>query len=278
LKTLLTVSIFGLLTLLVACGGGSNSNSGSGTQPTPVAIQGAWEVVALSTVNPTVAYPNTLIEANLSQTENSVSAGAQSVALVPFFSTQGGNNWGVGNPTVNVCGGTSDTIDASITNGTSLSFTLTQSGPSGTYTVSGTATISSDGKSMTGNYNSSADCGQPDDAGTFTGTLLSSFSGTYAATFSDGSTASLTVTEDANYNLQISGTEQGQAFSLAGEAIGGGFSVSGVLPTSAQVTYEGVYLTSQLTTLITNVNDIGTKTGDFVTLGSDATIGIVVPN
>jgi hypothetical protein len=278
MRNLLAVAILGFPLMLAACGGGSNGNSGLGTQPTaPLSIQGTWEVVALSTVNPTAAYPDTLIEANLSQTEGSVSAGVQSVALVPFFS-QGVDNWGIANPNVNVCGGASETMEASITNGTSLSLTLTESGPSGTYTVSGTAMISSDGKSMTGNYSASAACGYPDDGGTFIGTLVPSLSGKYAATFSDGSTANLTVSEDANYNLQINGIEQGQAFTLGGEAVGGGFSVTGNVPGVGAVTYQGIYLTAQLTTLIPGVNNIQTVTGDFVTLGSDSTIGIVVPN
>jgi hypothetical protein len=278
MRILLAALTLGMLSMLAACGGGSSSGSGTQpTQPTPVNVQGAWTVVALSTVNPTAAYPNTLIEANLAQTEGSVSAGAQSVALVPFYS-RGTDNWGIANPNVNVCGGPSETIDASISNGTSFSFTLTESGPNGTYSVSGTATISADGKTMTGNYTASAACGYPADGGTFIGTLAPSFSGTYAATFSDGSIANLTVSEDANYNLQINGAEQGQAFTLAGEAVGGGFSVSGNVPSVGLETYQGIYLTSQLTTLIPSVNNVTTATGDFVTLGSDGTIGIVVPN
>lgn len=274
-RKLSAVASVAFLLMLMACGGGSNSESQMPPPPPPVTIQGQWELVAVSTLNPSAPWPNTLIEATLSQTEGSISAGAQSVALVPFYDKNG--EWGVENPTMNVCGGSGQTVDGSVTNGTSFAFTLTESGPNGTYTVSGTATISSDGKSMTGSYNASAACGTPDDGGTFSGTLVPSFSGTYTATFSDGSTANLTVVEDANYNLQINGTEQGQAFTLAGEAVGGGFTVTGDVLGSA-VTYQGVYLTSQLTTLIPSVNDITTATGDFVTVGSDSTIGIVVPN
>lgn len=272
-----SIPMFALLVTLLSCGGGSGSGSGVGSQPNPVNVQGKWEVIALSTLNPTAPYPDTLIEANLSQTGSSVSAGAQSVALVPFYHN-GGANWGIANPTVNVCGGTGETIDATITAGTSLTFTLTESGPDGTYTVSGTAMISADGKTMIGTYTSAAACALPADAGSLTGALVPSFSGTYTATFSDGSTAALTVTEDANYNLTINATEQGQAFTLSGEAVGGGFSVSGTVPGAGEVTYEGVYLTSELVPLIMNINNVLTQTGDCVTLSSDGLIGVVVPN
>jgi hypothetical protein len=182
--------------LLSGCGGNS---SGGGNQtpppPTPAAVAGKWEFVAVSTLNPGATYPDTLVEANLSQTDTTVSAGTAATSLVPFYSNQGG--YGVELPVQNVCGGTGETVSATVS-GQSFSFTLTEAGPNGTYTVTGTATVNSNGQVMTGTYTSAAACGFPNDAGNLTGTLIASISGTYLITFSDGSTSTATVPDDAN--------------------------------------------------------------------------------
>jgi len=218
MKSPLLLSAFIALTL---CGCGGNS-SGGGNQtlppPTPAAVAGKWEFVAVSTLNPGEAFPDTLVEANLSQTDTMVSAGTAATSLVPFYSNQGG--YGVNLPVQNVCGGTGETVSATVS-GQTFSFTLSEAGPNGTYTVTGTATINANGQVMTGTYTSAAACGFPNDAGNLTGTLIASISGTYLITFSDGSTSTATVTEDANHNVTVTGIAQGQAYTLTGEAIGG---------------------------------------------------------
>jgi hypothetical protein len=264
-----------LTLMLFGCGGNS---SGGGNQtpppPTPAAVAGKWEFVAVSTLNPGEAFPDTLVEANLSQTDTMVSAGTAATSLVPFYSNPGG--YGVELPVQNVCGGTGETISATVS-GQTFSFTLSEAGPSGTYIVTGTATINANGQVMTGTYTSAAACGFPNDAGNLTGTLIASLSGTYLITFSDGSTSPATVTEDANHNVTVNGIAQGQAYTLTGEAIGGGVTVSGDIPEFGQDTYYGAYLTSQLVTLFPLVNNISTAQGEFIFLNSEGAIGLVQP-
>jgi hypothetical protein len=263
---LLALSVFFSLFLLAACGSGPNSGGTLGNpSPEPAAIQGAWEIVAVSTANPTAGYPDTLIEANLMQTDTNVFAGSQSVT-VEAFKADGTANYSYADPSINACGGSSgQAIGAQISNGTSLSFTLTLSGPGGTLTLLGTAAISPDGKSMSGSYSSAAACGLPADEGTLSGALVPSFAGTYAVDVYEGSPRSIAISEDARFDVQISGTDQGESFILAGDAVGGSFSVSAPESNSG---YFGVYLTPQLVTLIpsiqSNGSQIATKSGDLL--------------
>jgi hypothetical protein len=274
MRSRLLLSAF-LALLLFGCGGNS---SGGGNQPppppTPAVVAGQWEFVAVSTLNPGATYPDTLVEANLSQTDTTVSAGTAATSLVPFYSNQGG--YGVELPVQNVCGGAGETISATVS-GQNFSFTLIEAGPSGTYTVTGTATVNSNGQVMTGTYTSAAACGFPNDAGNLTGTLIASISGTYLITFSDGSTSNATVTEDANHNVTVSGIAQGQAYALTGEAVGGGVMVSGDIPEFGQDAYYGAYLTNQLVGLFPVVNNISTAQGDFIFVNSEGNIGLVQP-
>src|SRR5271165_731206 len=197
---------FVLALSLFGCGG-SSSNGGGGTPPpTPAAVAGKWEFVAASTANPGATYPNTLIEANLSQTDTSVSAGTAATGLAAFYSNSN-TNWGVEIPTQNVCGGTGETVSATV-NGQTLSFTFSETGPAGTYAVTGAVTVNANGQEMTGSYTSAAACGLPNDAGNIIGTLIGSVAGNYVVTFSDLSTASVTVSEDASHNITINGTYQ----------------------------------------------------------------------
>jgi hypothetical protein len=260
---------------LFGCSGGSSSSGGGGgtPPPTPAAVAGKWEVVATSTANPGATWPNTLIEANLSQTGTSVSAGTAATDLAAFYSN-GNTNWGVEIPSENVCEGTGETISGTVS-GQTFSFTFTETGPGGTYTVTGTATVNANGQLLTGTYTSAAACGFPNDSGNITGTLIGSVAGNYLVTFDDESTASVTVNEDANHNVTLSGTYQAQAFTLSGEAIGGAVIVSGEIPAFGQDTYYGAYLTSQLVSFFPQINNLATKPGDFLFINSEGGIALV---
>jgi hypothetical protein len=265
--------VFGALCLsivLCACGSSNSSSSPTPTPtPTPAAVAGKWEFVATSTANPSASFPDTLIEANLSQTDTNVSAGTAATTLISFYAQ--GTNFGIELPTENVCGGTGETISATV-NGNTFSFNLSETGPFGTYAVTGTVTVNSNGQLMTGTYTSAAACGLPSDAGNVTGTLISPLSGNYLVTFADGATINVMVSEDANHNVTISGIDQGQFFTVTGEAIGGSVSVSGNIPSVGQDSYEGAYLTSQLVSLFPHINNLATQQGDFVFVDSEGAI------
>lgn len=260
---------------LFGCGGSSSSNGGDGgiPPPTPAAVAGKWEVVATSTANPGATFPNSLIEANLSQTDTNVSAGTAATGLAAFYS-DGNTNWGIEIPSENACGGTGETISATVS-GQMFSFTFSETGPGGTYVVTGTATVNANGQLMTGTYTSAAACGLPNDSGIITGTLISSVAGNYLVTFGDQSTASVTVNEDTNHNVTISGTYQTQAFTLSGEAIGGAVKVAGDIPAFGQDTYYGAYLTSQLVSFFPRIDNLATKQGDFLFINSEGSIALV---
>jgi hypothetical protein len=135
--------------------------------------------------------------------------------------------------------------------------------------------VNANGQLLTGTYTSAAACGFPNDSGNITGTLIGSVAGNYLVTFDDESTASVTVNEDANHNVTLSGTYQAQAFTLSGEAIGGAVIVSGEIPAFGQDTYYGAYLTSQLVSFFPQINNLATKPGDFLFINSEGGIALV---
>jgi hypothetical protein len=279
----LQVLAISALALLFGCSGGSGSGSGSNTpsSPTATAVAGKWEFVAISTANPTAFYPGTLIETNLSQTDTSISAGTNATA-VAGFDVINSVDWNVSeiigvNNNPNVCGGAGAAIDATIS-GNTLTFTLSETGPDGTYAVTGTVTVNSNGQSMTGTYTAAAACGQPNDTGNVTGTLVGSLSGNYKATFADGTVLAISVAEDQSHNLTVTGTSQGQAFTLTGKAIGGGVIVSGDIPSIGQDSFVGFEMTSQLVSMAPTVNGLATKQGDFLLFDSDGNPVLVQPN
>jgi len=264
-----TLLICAALAFCGCSGGSSNSGgSGGGTQ-TPAAVAGKWDIISVSTQNPGASYPYAAIEANLSQTDTTVSAGAAATQVLPFY-VQGGT-FGVASE--NACGGTSETVSASVS-GNNFTFTLTETGPNGTYNITGTATVSSDGTTMTGNYSAAAACGFSSDAGTFTGSLISSVSGTYSVNDGTGTNNTITVTEDGSHNLTVTGSSQGSSFTLTGEAIGGLMVLSGNVPGIGLTDYVAIYLTPQLVTLVPTINGVATTAGQFVIFGSDGSIGL----
>jgi hypothetical protein len=264
------------LALLVCAGcGGSNSNSGGGSgggnpTPTPAAIAGKWEFISVSTQNAGAGYPNAGIEAILSQTDTSVSSGNQATIVIPFFVQ--GTNYGIASGTS--CGGYQATVSGTVS-GQTFSFTLTETNTTGSYVVTGTATINSSNNSMTGTYTTTGGCGSPADAGSFSGTLVPSISGTYATTFNTGATPALTVTEDASHNVTATGTYQGSSYTLSGNIIGGGLELTGTIPGIGQVQYLGFYMNSPLISLVPTINGISVSNGDFLIFGvTDNSVGI----
>jgi hypothetical protein len=263
--------------LLAGCGGGASTNSGGGGSisgggsgsATPAAIGGKWEVISTSTQNPGSSFPHAGIEANFTQTDTTILSGNKAAAVIPFFVQ--GLNYQIA--AGHACGGYQASVSGTLT-GQSLSFTVTETGPSGTLPITGTATISSDNKSMSGNYMTQGGCGLSADSGTFTGSVIPSASGTYLASFDTGNTATLVLTEDATHNISVQGTLLGSSFTLSGETIGGALVVSGNVPGVGIANYVGFYLTAPLVSLVPTVNGISTKTGDFLIFGSDGSIGL----
>jgi hypothetical protein len=214
--------------LIGGCGGGSTSTPVAAPTPTPatpVSIQGQWQVVAHSGVNPA---SSVLVETNFTQTGATVVADKPSVILIqgaPGAFTALGGECDNGS----LC---DDSVQATISNQTQLSFTLTEAGSLGTGTSTGTATISSDGTGITsGTYSTPAACGFTADNGSITGTLIKPFSGTYAGMLANGAgTDAVTVTvSQSGYNLTVVGTNNGTSFTLTGTAVGATFHVTGTI-------------------------------------------------
>lgn len=218
--------------ILVACGGGgsaSNSPASSSNPPassTPVNVQGQWMITAQSQDSPG-SY--VLIGANLLQTNSSVDSSAASAVSVIYQTGSNSLSWALGA----ACGaGQTDTstLNGTISKGTQLSITFSESGPAGNNTTSATGTISSDGNTMTGTYTTPAGCGIPADAGTFSASRVN-LAGTYnfVESLDTASQGTLTVTEGSNSSLNVSGNIQGYSGSLTGTYTGNMFSASGLL-------------------------------------------------
>ncbi len=266
-----------LLTLVAlvcfGCGGGGGSNNGGngGGSPTPAAIAGKWEIISSSTQNPGGSYPYAAIEANLTQTGTSVFAGDQA-AFVILFSAQGPGALAPLNP----CGGLPQAAFNGTVSGQSLTFTLTETGPGGSYVITGTATVSSDAQSISGSYTSPAACGTAADAGTLSGTLVPSVNGTYATTFGTGLALPLTLTEDSAHDVTAMGSYQGSGFTLSGAIVGGFLTLSGNIPGLGAVILPAYYLNPPLVPLVPAVNGISTQAGDFVIFGPSDSTGLAI--
>lgn len=270
-KVLITLALF----CCFGCGGGGSSPSGSaaggGGNPAPQNIGGKWQIIASSTQNSGSGFPYTAIEAILTQTETSVSAGDQAAIVIPFY-VQGANyNIASGD----ACGDYAATVSGTIS-GSNITVTLTEGSGTNTYVVNATGTISSDSKKITGTYNASGGCGVAGDAGTFVGTLISSVSGNYNVTFGTGTNFGLSLTEDSRHNLTASGTYSGSSYTLTGEAVGGAIELQGTIPGYGSVQYVGFYFDSTLVSLVPTAGGITTQVGDFIIFGSDGSVGLAV--
>jgi hypothetical protein len=224
--------------LLGGCGGGSVSAPANPVTPPAAAavnIQGQWQVVAHSTAN---ANNSVLIEANFTQTGSNAVAVKPSVVLIQgmpgAYTALGGecDKGALGN----------DSIQGTIS-GQTLSFTLTEAGPLGTGTSTGTATISADGTQITtGTYGTPAVCSFAADSGSIVGAAVKPFAGTFAGMLANGSASdavTMTVSQ-TNYDLSVAGTDNGTPFTLAGTVVGATFDVKGMIA-GRSVEYIGIY-------------------------------------
>jgi hypothetical protein len=226
---------------LAGCGGGSVATLVNSTPapvtPTATNVQGQWQVIAQSTAGGT----GVLIETNLAQSGSNVTAAKSSVVLIQGVP---GTYVGLGGECDHGALG-NDSIEATVS-GQTMSFTLTEAGSLGTGTSTGTATISLDGRQITsGTYTTPAACGFQADSGTLTGAVIKPFSGTFAGMLANGSTIdAVTATiSQSNYNLTVTGTDNGAAFSLTGTVVGATFDVTGTIA-GQPVEYVGLYETS----------------------------------
>ena len=157
---------------ILGCGGGGYGTTSPPPPPNSVqSMQGQWEIVFHSAVS---AASYTVLEANLSQAGTHVfagtpssaiyqSAGMSSTSLSFQLSRFGGQCDSNGTDEV--------TFDGTLTNITAtsetVSFTLTESGILGSAITS--ASVSTNGVQVSGDYSRPAACGFPEDHGTFQG-------------------------------------------------------------------------------------------------------------
>lgn len=211
--------------------------------PPPVQIAGQWEFVTKSFLtNNTYA----IIEANLSQAEDAISANAKNVLVLdgtadaddPLFAIIDG----LGGPCdQQVLGDVA--LDGTLSAGPTFAFTLTDTGPLGTAVVNGTALLNSGGTAVVnGSYLTPPGCGFNQDSGGITlGALIQPFSGMFSGMLNGGhDQITATLAQDENLNLTITGTDNGGAFTLMGAVIGGAFQASGTV-NGQDVSWIGVF-------------------------------------
>ena len=267
--------------VLTACGGGITIPPGPiPVGFTPVNIQGQYQVIGRSTINPNGVL---LVEANFTQTGNDTFASKSNVVLIQGTQTSTGITLdAVGGECDNkVIGG--DSIQGTFSSTTQLSFTLTEAGGLGTGTATGSITFSSDGTQITaGTYTIPAACGFAADSGTVTGNVIHPFSGSYAGMLanSSGTTDAVIVTvSQSNFNLTVSGTDNGAQFSLTGSSTGATFDVSGTIAGQA-VQYVGVYDPTANDFLVYDIslNFLGTLKAGTNPQSISKTIGLLAAN
>jgi len=230
------VCVFSLISM--GCGGSSGSSGSSGNSPiggssggfTPASVQGQYEAVAQSTASPSSV---ALIESNFTQTGTDVFAGKASVVLVQGTLANG-------SITLHSLGGEcdngflgNDSVQGTFTSATQFNFTLTEAGSLGTVAVTGSATVTPDGKQITsGTYSPPAACGFLADSGTVTGTKISPFSGSYAGMLANttGTTNAVIVSvSQTGLSLTVTGTTNGTPFTMTGSVVGATFDVTGTI-------------------------------------------------
>jgi len=201
-----------ILSTLLACGGGGGGGGKTPNPPAPPNMTGNWNIAAQSTVF------------------------GGSPAYVAGYLTHSGTNI---TGTVHVLGSTcfQELTNIAVTgtsNGTQVTVT---SAAVDSQVISMTATLSSDGKTITaGTYTITGGCANGD-RGTVTGNAMPSLTGNFAGSFrstpyssTQQVTASLTQgsTPDANGFLPLTGTvtfTNGQCFTSGSIAAGSGFVV-----------------------------------------------------
>jgi hypothetical protein len=210
-------------------------------------MQGQWEIIFTSTVSPK---QTTALEANLTQAGTHVFAGAPSALIyqsMDFSSTPyllkisrfGGQCDSDGTDEVTFDGTLSNVSATSET----LTFTLTETGVGGTSLT--TASVSTDGKQLSGNYSRPAACGFPEDHGTFQGFQSPArYSGVdhYHGNFNGGADGIVInfASDVAGFGLTASGTDNGTPFTLTGSTVGQLLTLSGEV-SGHTVTWFGLY-------------------------------------
>src|SRR5580693_8654153 len=242
------VALCACVLALAGCGGGAS------TSPAPVApiptsttasVSGQWQIVAHSNVNPASSI---LVEANFTQSGSTVTADKSSTVLIQGVP---GAFTGLGGECDNGVLG-DDSVGSTIS-GQTISYTLTEAGSLGTATSMGSATIS--GTQLTGGtYQTPAACGFAADSGSFTGTTIAPFSGTFAGQLQNftGSTDAVSVTlSQSGYTLTAVGTDAGTPITLTGKVIGATFDVTGMVQGQSRE-YVGIYDTTSSSFLVYN--------------------------
>ena len=192
-------------------------------------LQGPWEFTFRPTTPLGTQVPlSNLAELNLQQSDGSLSASSSSQQLF-MLSDNPGAYYLLGSACLgfekgNVAGTISDD---------GLSFSLTIFGdnpqvqpPTTQETVQTTGTVNSDG-TLTGSYTGSIPglAGCPfNTSGTFSGAKTAKFGGTYTGTFPTGAgpmeTLSLTLTENSDSTLNVTGMDNAAPFTTTGYVIG----------------------------------------------------------
>jgi hypothetical protein len=233
-RLFLFISLLSVASMAAACGTANGF--------TPAVVQGQYEIVAASNTTPGAI---TLIEANFTQTGETLSAAKNSVVVIQATQLSGLPL------TIDRFGGVcdaevsgSDSLQGAFSNATTLGLTLTENGQLGTGILTGTVTVSTDGKQLTnGSYTSPTQCSYLPDNGKLTGTSTKPFSGRYAGRITNASgTQDLVIAtmNQTGFNLTIAGTNNGRAFTLAGTVVGASFDVSGSIA-GTSVRYFGLY-------------------------------------
>lgn len=182
--------------LLNGCGGGGINSPAS---PTQAMQTGQWEFAIASTNGNPVIY----VEADLTATPVGA-IGSYIPATALFWPQTGGGIAGFYDYCVN------QQTSFSVTGNTVTALLFSGS----TQVAQATATLSADGKSMTGTFQLSgvsALCAAPvSTTGTFTGQAIVALNGTYKGSLSDGSQLTIQVAQDSSYNVIATGTAVAQ--------------------------------------------------------------------
>jgi hypothetical protein len=252
-RSILPMLLAAIALVLTGCAGSPSKSSNSSTTTTAAqipSIAGAWEFKLESSSGTLTGIEvalqeGTMLSNGVYMPDGSISASGTQMAFVTLSSTTGlaagfGGYCPAGSGSANTLSGAITALDNAISN-----FTFTENGNA--FNV--TATLSGDGKSMLGTYQSASGSACPD-SGTFTGSTVSKLSGTYAGNLTlpsctangcDLATATLSESSSgaATLSLVLTGTNQG-SLTLTGPVTGNAFAVQGTLE-GQTVVLDGYY-------------------------------------
>jgi hypothetical protein len=241
-----------LAVILAGCGSTSHNASTSTDVSLAPKISGAWEFKlqsssgAISAMEVALQEGQTLVD-GVYQPDGNISASGTQMSFVTFAPgtgfADGFGGYCSGAASANTLSGAVTALGNPISN-----FTFTENG--NIFDV--TATLSSDGQSMLGTYQSAASSNCPD-GGVFTGAVVAKLSGNYAGNITlpscsvagcDSATATLSESSSgtATLTLTLQGTDNG-LLTLTGPVTGNAFSVQGTLQGQTVVLYGYYELT-----------------------------------